>query len=382
MNNPLGCVRYKRRAQFLLFEFYHTLYNLAKICYNLTMSKKVKIANLIIGGGEKIAIQSMSAFKIAQVDKAVEECLRLKDAGLDIMRYSVTDEQDAKAFALVKRKVDIPLVADIHFDYKLALASIDGGADKIRINPGNIGSEEKVSQVAQALKSAKIPVRVGSNSGSIEKEFLQKYGRNEVALGESALKKVSQLEKYGVNDIVISVKSSDVRLAVKAYEYVASKTDYPLHLGVTEAGREYHGTIKNAIGIGSLLLKGIGDTLRVCLSADPMREVIAGKAILSALDLAGDSVKIIACPTCGRCAWDCMGFAEKVEKRVEFIKKPLKIAVMGCVVNGPGEASDADLGVAGGKDGCVIFVKGKIVKKVAEKDLEKEFFEEIDRCLQ
>jgi (E)-4-hydroxy-3-methylbut-2-enyl-diphosphate synthase len=200
-------------------------------------------------------------------------------------------------------------------------------------------------------------------------------------LGESALKKVAQLEKYGVNDIVISVKSSSVPLAVKAYEYVASKTDYPLHLGVTEAGREYHGTVKNAIGIGSLLLKGIGDTLRVSLSADPMKEVIAGKAILTALELTNDTVKIVACPTCGRCAWDCMGFAEKVENRLSGIKKPIKVAVMGCVVNGPGEAEDADIGVAGGKDGCVIFLKGKIIKKVAEKDLEKEFFEEIDKCI-
>lgn len=345
------------------------------------MSKKVKIGNLTIGGGEKTAIQSMSTFKISETAKVVEECLRLKDAGLDVMRYSVTDEQDAKAFSLVKKEVDIPLVADIHFDYKLALLSIDGGADKIRINPGNIGSEEKVRQVAEALKSAKIPVRVGSNTGSIEKEFLEKYGRNEISLGESALKKVALLEKYGVNDIVVSVKASDVRLAVKAYEYVASKTDYPLHLGVTEAGREYHGTIKNAIGIGSLLLKGIGDTLRVSLSADPLREVIAGKSILSALNLIDDTVKIIACPTCGRCVWDCMGFAEKVENYVASVKKPLKLAVMGCVVNGPGEASDADLGVAGGKDGCVIFVKGKIVKKVAEKDLEREFFREIDKCI-
>ncbi len=346
------------------------------------MSKKVRIGNLIIGGGEKIAVQSMSTFKIADVDRAVEECLALKKAGLDIMRYSVTDDADAKAFSAVKKSVDIPLVADIHFDYKLALKAIDGGADKIRINPGNIGGENNVKAVAVALKGANIPVRVGSNTGSIEKEFLSKYGKNEVSLGESALKNVALLEKYGVNDIVISVKASDVNLAVKAYEYISKKTDYPLHLGVTEAGTEYHGVIKNSIGIGSLLLRGIGDTLRVSLSAQPIREVVAARAILSALSLIDDAPTIVACPTCGRCEWNCMEFAKKVEDYVSGARKPLKIAVMGCVVNGPGEAADADLGIAGGKDGCVIFVKGEIKRKVKKEDVEREFFGEIDKCLQ
>lgn len=346
------------------------------------MSKKVRIGNLIIGGGEKIAVQSMSTFKIADVDRAVEECLALKKAGLDIMRYSVTDDADAKAFSAVKKSVDIPLVADIHFDYKLALKAIDGGADKIRINPGNIGGENNVKAVAVALKGANIPVRVGSNTGSIEKEFLSKYGKNEVSLGESALKNVALLEKYGVNDIVISVKASDVNLAVKAYEYISKKTDYPLHLGVTEAGTEYNGVIKNSIGIGSLLLRGIGDTLRVSLSAQPIREVVAARAILSALSLIDDAPTIVACPTCGRCEWNCMEFAKKVEDYVSDARKPLKIAVMGCVVNGPGEAADADLGIAGGKDGCVIFVKGQIKRKVKKEDVEREFFGEIDKCLQ
>lgn len=343
------------------------------------MSKKVYIGNLAIGGGERIKIQSMSTYKISNIDKVVEECLRLKEEGLDIMRYSVLDELDASSFRKVKEKVDIPLVADIHFDYKLAIKAIDGGADKIRINPGNIGGEQNIKAVADALKSAKIPVRVGSNTGSIEKEFLAKYGKNEISLGESALKNVALLEKYGVKDIVISVKASDVSLAKKAYEYVASKTDYPLHLGITEAGTEYNGTIKNAIGIGSLLLNGIGDTIRVSLSADPIREVIAGRSILSALNLY-DGVKIIACPTCGRCEWECMAFAKKVEEYTAKIKKPLKIAVMGCVVNGPGEAKDADLGIAGAKDDCVIFCKGQILKRVKKEDVEKEFFKEIDRC--
>ena len=345
------------------------------------MSKKVRIGNVTIGGGEKIAIQSMSTFKIANVERAISQCEQLKSQGLDIMRFSVTDQTDAKAFALVKKGTKVPLVADIHFDYRLAIDAIDGGADKIRINPGNIGGESKVKAVADALRANKIPVRVGSNTGSIDKEFLAKYGKNEVSLGESALKNVAILEKYGVNDIVVSVKASDVPLAVKAYEYISKKTDYPLHLGVTEAGTEYNGVIKNSIGIGSLLLRGIGDTLRVSLSADPLREVVAGRAILSALNLVDDTVKIIACPTCGRCEWDCMAFAKKVEDYTANIRKPLKIAVMGCVVNGPGEASDADLGIAGRKDGCVIFVKGQVTRKIKKEEVEKEFFMEIDKCL-
>ncbi len=339
------------------------------------------IGNTAIGGGEKIKIQSMATFKIAEVDRAVEECEKLKKLGLDIMRFSVLDENDAYAFRKVKERVDIPLVADIHFDYKLALKSIDGGADKIRINPGNIGGENNVRAVADALKSNKIPVRVGSNTGSIDKDFLRKYGKNEISLGESALKNVAILEKYGVSDIVISVKASDVRLAVKAYEYVAKRTDCPLHIGVTEAGTEYNGVVKNAIGIGSLLLNGIGDTLRVSLSAEPEREVVAAKAILSALNLYDGGVKIIACPTCGRCEWDCMAFAKKVEEYTKNVNTPLTVAVMGCVVNGPGEAQDADIGVAGAKDECAIFVKGKIVNKVKKELIEREFFKEIDKCI-
>ncbi len=345
------------------------------------MSKKVKIASVTIGGGEKIAIQSMSTKKISDVGVAEEQALRLEQAGCDIFRFSVLDDKDASAFRELKRRVKMPLVADIHFDYRLAIKAIEGGADKIRINPGNIGGESNVKAVADALKANGIPVRVGSNTGSIDKEFLAKYGKNEISLGESALKNVRLLEKYGVDDIVVSVKASDVPLSIKAYEYVAKRTDYPLHLGVTEAGTEYDGLVKNSMGIGALLAKGVGDTIRVSLSADPEREVKAGRAILAGLNLIDDYVKIIACPTCGRCEWDCMGFAKKVEDYTKKIKKPLKIAVMGCVVNGPGEASDADLGVAGAKDECAIFVKGKIVKKVKKLDLEREFFGEIDKCI-
>ena len=345
------------------------------------MSKKIVIGDIAIGGGEKIAIQSMSTKRIADAQNSIKECLELKNAGLDIMRYSVVDETDALSFAKVKKVAKVPLVADIHFDYRLALKAIEGGADKIRINPGNIGNEQGVKEVALALKSSGIPVRVGSNTGSIEKEFLTRYGRSEVALAESALKHVNTLEKYGVQNIVISVKASDVPLAVKAYEYIAKRTDYPLHLGVTEAGTEYNGVIKNAMGIGSLLLKCIGDTIRVSLSAEPIREVVAAKAILSGLNLINEGAKIVACPTCGRCEWDCMNFAKKVEDYLANVKKPIKVAVMGCVVNGPGEAQDADLGVAGGKDACIIFKHGEIIKKVSKEQIEKEFCGEIDKCI-
>ena len=342
------------------------------------MSKKVRIGNVTIGGGEKIAIQSMSTFKIANVERAISQCEQLKSQGLDIMRFSVTDQTDAKAFALVKKGTKVPLVADIHFDYRLAIDAIDGGADKIRINPGNIGGESKVKAVADALRANKIPVRVGSNTGSIDKEFLAKYGKNEVSLGESALKNVAILEKYGVNDIVVSVKASDVPLAVKAYEYISKKTDYPLHLGVTEAGTEYNGVIKNSIGIGSLLLRGIGDTLRVSLSADPLREVVAGRAILSALNLVDDTVKIIACPTCGRCEWDCMAFAKKTEDYLSGVTKPIKVAVMGCAVHGPGEAREADFGVAGGDGQGLLFMKGEILRKVPEDQIVTELLKLIE----
>ncbi len=346
------------------------------------MTKNVKIGGLEIGGSNKIAVQSMSTFKISNLNKAIKEAQEVERAGCDIFRFSVLDEADALAFSEIKKHVKMPLVADIHFDYRLAIKSIEGGADKIRINPGNIGSIDKVKEVATCLKRNGVPVRVGSNLGSLEKEFLNKYGRNEIALGESALSKVAVLEKMGVENIVVSVKASSVPLMVKAYEYVSKRCDYPLHLGVTEAGTEYAGVIKNSIGIGSLLLNGIGDTIRVSLSASPVREVVAGISVLRALNLKKDGAEVIACPTCGRCEWDCMAFAKEVENYLINVSKPIKVAVMGCVVNGPGEASDADIGIAGGKDGCVIFVKGEIVKKLNEEQAKKAFFAEIDKCLQ
>lgn len=343
------------------------------------MSKRVKIGNLYIGGGEIPAVQSMSTYRPSDLDNAIRQALSVEEIGCDVFRYSVLDEADALSFAKIKKQVKMPLVADIHFDYKLALKSIDGGADKIRINPGNIGGANNVKEVANALKNAKIPVRVGSNSGSIEKDFLDRYGRTEIALGESALDKVSILEKFGVEDIVISVKASSVPLTIKACEYIRSKCDYPIHVGVTEAGTEFSGIIKSAVGIGSLLSRGIGETIRVSLSASPEKEVEAGLKILSALELKSDRPNVVACPTCGRCEWNCMEFARITEEYVKNLKAPLKIAVMGCVVNGPGEAKDADIGVAGAKGGCVIFKKGEILKTVSEKDLKEEFFAEIDK---
>ena len=345
------------------------------------MSKKIYVGSLPVGGGSRVSIQTMATVKTEKIKEVVEQINGAVSLGADIVRLAVRDDADALALKQVVKEANCPIVADIHFDYRLALKSIDGGADKIRINPGNIGSESNLKEVAIALKQNGIPVRVGSNTGSIEKEFLEKYGKNEVSLGESALKRISMLEKYGINDIVVSVKASSVPLMVKAYEYVSKRCDYPLHIGVTEAGTEYKGVVKNAIGIGSLLLSGIGDTLRVSLSADPVKEVVAGKAILEAVGLKSDGVEVIACPTCGRCAWNCMQFASIVEDYVKDIKKPLKIAVMGCAVNGPGEAADADLGIAGSKDGCFIFVRGKIVKKISEGEAKEVFFAEIDKCL-
>ena len=346
------------------------------------MSKTLKIGNVVIGGGNKIAVQTMTTYKPRQIDETLSQINQAINAGCDIIRTSVTSDEDIVALGQIKKQINIPIVADIHFDYRLAIKAIDVGVDKIRINPGNIGSDDNVKAVADALKSNDVAVRVGANSGSIEKDFLRKYGRNEVALVESALKNVSILEKYGVDKIVISVKSSDVKLNVKAYEYLSTKTDYPLHLGVTEAGVLSQGIIKNSIGIGALLLKGIGDTIRVSLSDDPVNEVLAGRNILRALNLDEDFVDVIACPTCGRCEWDCMFFANEVYDLVKGEKKRLKIAVMGCVVNGPGEASDADLGIAGGKDKAVIFKNGQIYKTVDILDAKQEFIKEIKNCLQ
>ncbi len=344
-------------------------------------SRAVKIGNVTIGGGAPVAIQSMTTTRPRDVEKTVEQILALERVGCDIVRFCVRDEADAKAIFRIRERTHIPLVADIHFDYRLAVASVENGAHKVRINPGNIGGEEKVAAVARCLKAHHIPVRVGANTGSIEKEHLAKYGRSARALVESALGNVRALEKNGVEDIVVSVKASDVRLMTEAYEQLSGIVDYPLHLGVTEAGTLMSGVVKNSIGIGSLLLKGIGDTVRVSLSADPVEEIYAAKRILRSVGLDKNYAEIVSCPTCGRCDWDLIPFAEKTEIFTANVKKPLKIAVMGCVVNGPGEAADADIGIAGGKDCCMIFKKGVPYKKVKYEEAEREFFKEIENCL-
>ena len=341
------------------------------------MSIKVNIGSLQIGGGNKIAVQSMANVKTDKIKEVITQINKLKENGCDIVRVAVKDISDANAIKEIKREVGVPLVADIHFDYKLAITSIENGVDKVRINPGNIGSEENIKKVADCLKEYNVPVRVGSNTGSIEKEFLQKYGKNEISLVESALKNVNILEKYGVNNIVISTKASDVNLTVKAYEYLSTKTNYPLHVGVTEAGTYESGIVKSSVGIGSLLLKGIGDTIRVSLSSDPVYEPIIAKKIIRACGLEKDYAEVVSCPTCGRTEYDSIGLANKIEELTKNIKKPLKIAVMGCVVNGPGEAKDCDIGIAGSKDFCVIFKKGEIYKKVAFSKAEEEFIKEI-----
>lgn len=340
-------------------------------------SKEVKIGNIKIGGDNPIAIQSMTTTPASDVEKTVEQVNRLYEAGADIVRFTVPDEPSAKAVSLIKSKVKIPIVADIHFDHRLALECIDGGIDKIRINPGNIGSREKAREVARAAMASGTPIRIGVNSGSLEKEFFEKYGSSPKAMVESAKYHASILEECGMENIVISLKASDVRKTVEAYTLMAKECNYPLHLGVTEAGTAYGGIIKSSAGIGALLLNGIGDTIRVSLTADPIEEIKAAKALLSALDLRHEP-KLVSCPTCGRCRINLFEIAEKVEKYLENIEKPIKVAVMGCAVNGPGEAKDADIGIAGGKGEAVLFKKGEIIRKLKEEEILNVLFSEID----
>ena len=340
-------------------------------------TKQVSVGGVKLGGGERVKIQSMTTTKTADIEKTVTQIRALEKAGCEIVRVAVSDEADALAIKQVVSKISLPLVADIHFSPKLAVMAIENGADKVRINPGNIGGEKEIRYVADCVKAHKIPVRVGANTGSIEKNFLEKYGKNEYSLVESALYNVGILEKFGVNDIVISVKASSVPLTVKAYTLLAQRTDYPLHVGVTEAGTTEAGIVKSAVGIGSLLLNGIGDTIRVSLTDNPVKEVDAAKLILRSCGLDEEFVEVVSCPTCGRCAWESMSLAEKVTEFVKPYKRKAKIAVMGCVVNGPGEAKDADIGIAGGNGSCLIFKKGEPYKKVSAMEAETEFFKEI-----
>ena len=339
--------------------------------------KKVNVGGVLLGGG-KIAVQSMTTERTSDVEKSVAQILRLEAAGCDIARVAILDEADARAVGNIRERVHIPVVADVHFSARLAVLAVENGADKLRINPGNIGGEAEIARVADCVRAHRVPVRVGSNTGSIEPHFLSRYGRSAEALVESALANVRLLEKHGVSDIVISVKASSVPLTVEAYRMLARKTGYPLHLGVTEAGTERSGTVKSSIGIGTLLLDGIGDTIRVSLTADPVKEVVAGHEILRAVGLETDYVEVVSCPTCGRCEYDCMGLAERVNERVGRVAKKLKIAVMGCVVNGPGEAGECDLGIAGGKHACIIMERGKENVKVETERAEEVFFSRLD----
>jgi len=344
------------------------------------MKRIVKIGNVVLGNGT-VSVQSMTTEKTSDVEKSVAQILRLQQAGCDIVRVAVADEADANAIRALKERVSVPIVTDVHFSPRLAVLAVEAGADKLRINPGNIGGEREIALVADCVKAHGIPVRVGANTGSIEAGFLQKYGRSAKALVESALYNVSLLEKHGVTDIVISVKASCVPLTVEAYSTLAARTEYPLHIGVTEAGTERSGLIKSSVGIGALLLKGIGDTLRVSLTADPVKEVYAAHEILRACGLEQDYVEVVSCPTCGRCQYDCATLAQKVSERVASVKKRLKIAVMGCVVNGPGEAKDCALGIAGGRDYCVIF-EGDKQTRVPKEEAETAFFERLNAYLE
>lgn len=333
-------------------------------------TKTIKIGNQVIGGGHPVLIQSMTNTKTEDVAATVAQILTLEKAGCQIIRCAVPTMEAARALGEIKKQIHIPLVADIHFDYKLAIAAMENGADKIRINPGNIGSRERIQAVVDVAKERQIPIRVGVNSGSLEKELVEKYhGVTAEGLVESALDKVKIIEDMGYDQLVISIKSSDVLMCAKAHELIAQKTDYPLHVGITEAGTLFSGNIKSAVGLGIILYQGIGDTIRVSLTGDPSEEVKSAKRILKTLGLRNGGIEVVSCPTCGRTQIDLIGLVNKVEDMVQDIPLDIKVAVMGCVVNGPGEAKEADIGIAGGKGVGLLIKKGEIIKKVPEDQL-------------
>lgn len=342
-------------------------------------TRQVNVGGVLIGGGAPVAIQSMSTFNPVDTEYAAAQINALHKAGADIVRVAVPDKKAAEALGLLRSKVHVPLVADIHFDYRLALTAMESGIDALRINPGNIGARENVIKVTDMAREKHIPIRIGINAGSLPTEILDQYGGHPTAEGmvEGALSHVRILEEEGFRDIVISVKSSDVPMMVKANRLLAEAVDYPLHLGVTEAGTLYRGTIKSAIGIGSLLLDGIGDTIRVSLTDDPLREVTAAKEILSSVGIQQYGPVLISCPTCGRTQVNLIEMAKEVEERLKDIKAPIRVAVMGCAVNGPGEAREADFGIAGGKGTGLLFRKGKVLRSVPESRLIDELMEEI-----
>lgn len=343
-------------------------------------SRKIKLGNATLGGDSPVLVQSMLNVPSTNIDGSVAQAKALAAAGCQVIRFAIPDEAALDLIEPIKNAVDVPLVADIHFNYRLALGAAERGIDKIRINPGNIGSDDRVKAVADICREKQIPIRIGVNSGSLEKHILAKYGApTPEAMVESAMYHAALLEKFDFNDIVISIKSSNVPTMIAAYEMAAQRCDYPLHLGVTEAGTERMGIIKSAAGIGSLLCHGIGDTIRVSLTDDPVKEVFAAMDILKAIGLKNDSPYLIACPTCGRTRIDLVGLAKQVEEKLRDVHKPIKVAVMGCVVNGPGEAREADIGIAGGDGEGLLFKKGQILRKVPEDQLLTELMKEIDK---
>lgn len=339
--------------------------------YTRNQTKVIQIGNVKIGGGHPVAIQSMTNTKTEDVEATVKQILALEKAGCDIVRCTVPTQEAANALKEIKKQIHIPLVADIHFNYMLAIEAMKHGADKIRINPGNIGGEENIQKVVETAKEYHVPIRVGVNSGSLEKPLVEKYnGVTAEGLVESALDKVSMLEKFDFHDIVVSIKSSDVLMCAKAYQLVADKIDYPLHVGITEAGTLYSGNIKSAVGLGIILNQGIGDTIRVSLTGDPVNEIASAKLILKTLGLRQGGIEVVSCPTCGRTNIDLISLANQVETMAsDFEHLNIKVAVMGCVVNGPGEAKEADVGIAGGIGEGLLIKKGEVIRKVKEEDL-------------
>lgn len=344
------------------------------------ISRKVKVGNVYVGGDAPVSIQSMTTARTKDVEAVLDQIKELYVAGCQIIRCAVLDMEDAEKLKEITEKSPIPVVADIHFDYRLALKAIENGVSALRINPGNIGSVDRIKAVAESCKVKQIPIRIGVNSGSLEKDILEKHGRvNAEGLVESALRHVKILEDLDFHDIVISIKSSNVPMMIECYRLVAEKCDYPLHLGVTEAGTVQRGTIKSSIGIGTLLAEGIGDTIRVSLTSDPVEEIKVAKEILKSLGLRKGGVEFVSCPTCGRTQINLIKIAEEVEKRLENCNKDIKVAVMGCVVNGPGEARESDIGIAGGKGEGIIFKKGEVIKKVKEEELIDALMEEVNK---
>lgn len=343
-------------------------------------TKKIKVGNIYIGGDAKITIQSMLNIPSTDIQNSVRQSVQLQKAGCDIIRIAIPNKEAIPLISAIKKDVTVPLVADIHFDYRLAIEAIAAGIDKVRINPGNIGDESRIKQVVDECQRRNIPIRIGVNSGSLEKDILAKYGNpTPQALCDSALYHVSLLEKFNFDNIILSMKSSNVEFMTEAYKLVSEKCHYPLHLGVTEAGTEHMGIIKSSIGIGSLLLQGIGDTIRVSLTDDPIKEIYAAKDILKSIGINNEGIKFISCPTCGRTRIDLISIAKKAEELLKDCQKNITVAIMGCAVNGPGEAKEADIGIAGGIKEGLIFKKGKIQRKVPEEKLLSELIKEIER---